>query len=295
MRLGFGRDATHPRPDPDRQDPAVFPAGDGVDAGVRADGAAAVPAAAARLVPGTRPGVGGVPGAGAGAGPADIGDHENADGRGAARAHDRLPAGDDAVGLSVRYPLHAAVAAGDHAGDPGALHERVAADGIPGRRSVAGAHSQHAVHARRGSAVLRPHLAALAAAGGLKEREPMLQRLLAIVRKELITMLRDPRARLSLIIPPIIQLFVFSSAATMEVKNIAVAVVDLDRGPYALDVQQRLAGSRSFTPLPRYASGAAPRGALERGQGIAIPGLPSAFFAHLTPRRPGRPPTRAAG
>jgi len=75
----------------------------------------------------------------------------------------------------------------------------------------------------------------------------MLQRLLAIVRKELITMLRDPRARLALIIPPIIQLFIFSSAATMEVKNIALAVVDLDRGPYAADVQQRLAGSRSFT------------------------------------------------
>src|SRR2546430_13337550 len=54
-----------------------------------------VQAAAARLVPGARPGVGGVPGAGAGAGPADIGDHENADGRGAARAHDRLPARDD--------------------------------------------------------------------------------------------------------------------------------------------------------------------------------------------------------
>src|SRR2546430_1777047 len=216
---GAVRDAVHPRPDPDRQAPAVFPAGDGVDAGVRADGAAAVQAAAARLVPGARPGVGGVPGAGAGAGPADIGDHENADGRGAARAHDRLHARDDAVGFSVRYPLHAAVAAGDHAGDPGALHERVAADGVPGRRSVVGAHSQHAVHARRGGAVLRPHLAALAQAGGLKELEPMLQRLSAIVRKELITMLRDPRARLSLIIPPIIQLFVFSSAATMAAEG----------------------------------------------------------------------------
>ena len=114
----------------------------------------------------------------------------------------------------------------------------------------------------------------------------MLQRLLAIVRKELITMLRDPRARLSLIIPPIIQLFVFSSAATMEVKNIAVAVVDLDRGPYALDVQQRLGGSRSFTRLPRYASVAAARGALEREQVIGILVLPSAFSADLSAGRP---------
>ena len=114
----------------------------------------------------------------------------------------------------------------------------------------------------------------------------MLQRLSAIVRKELITMLRDPRARLSLIIPPIIQLFVFSSAATMEVKNIAVAVVDLDRGPYALDVQQRLAGSRSFTRLPRYANVASARGALEREQVIGILVLPSGFSADLSAGRP---------
>ena len=114
----------------------------------------------------------------------------------------------------------------------------------------------------------------------------MLQRLLAIVRKELITMLRDPRARLALIIPPIIQLFIFSSAATMEVKNIAVAVVDLDRGPYALDVQQRLAGSRSFTRLPRYANVAAARGALEREQVIGILVLPSGFSPDRAAGRP---------
>ena len=114
----------------------------------------------------------------------------------------------------------------------------------------------------------------------------MLQRLLAIVRKELITMLRDPRARMALIIPPIIQLFIFSSAATMEVKNIALAVVDLDRGPYAVDVQQRLGGSRSFTRLPRYANVASARGALEREQVIGILVLPSGFSADRAAGRP---------
>ena len=114
----------------------------------------------------------------------------------------------------------------------------------------------------------------------------MLQRLLAIVRKELITMLRDPRARMALIIPPIIQLFIFSSAATMEVKNIALAVVDLDRGPYAAEVQQRLAGSRSFTRLPRYDNVASARGALEREQVIGILVLPSGFSADRAAGRP---------
>src|SRR6202165_4720710 len=114
----------------------------------------------------------------------------------------------------------------------------------------------------------------------------MLQRLVAIGRKGLIPMLRDPRARMALIIPPIIQLFIFSSAATMEVKNIALAVVDLDRGPYAADVQQRLAGSRSFTRLPRYANVASARGALEREQVIGILVLPSGFSADRTAGRP---------
>jgi ABC-2 type transport system permease protein len=114
----------------------------------------------------------------------------------------------------------------------------------------------------------------------------VLQRLIAIVRKELITMLRDPRARGALILPPIIQLFVFSSAATMEVKNIALAIVDLDRGPYAADIEQRLAGSRSFTRLPRYANVAGARGALDREQVVGILVLPSGFSPDRAAGRP---------
>jgi drug efflux transport system permease protein len=113
----------------------------------------------------------------------------------------------------------------------------------------------------------------------------MLQRLLAIVRKELITMLRDPRARWTLIVPPTLQLFIFSFAATMEVKNIDLAVVDLDRGPYAADIEQRLRGSPSFTSLPRYPSLAAARTAFEREQVIGILVLQSGFSTDLAAGR----------
>ena len=61
--------------------------------------------------------------------------------------------------------------------------------------------------------------------------------------------------------------------------------MDLDRGPYAADVEQRLNGSPSFTQLPRYASLAAARGALEREDVIGILVLPSGFSADLTARR----------
>jgi len=114
----------------------------------------------------------------------------------------------------------------------------------------------------------------------------VLQRLLAIIRKELITMLRDPRARYSLILPPIIQLFIFSSAATMEVKNIHLGVVDLDRGPYAADLLQRLRGSRSFTALPLYPALAMARTAIEREQVVGVLVLQSGFSEDLAAGRP---------
>jgi ABC-2 type transport system permease protein len=113
----------------------------------------------------------------------------------------------------------------------------------------------------------------------------VLQRLLAIIRKELITMLRDPRARYSLILPPLIQLFIFSSAATMEVKNIHLGVVDLDRGPYAANVLEGLRGSRSFTALPQYPSLAVAGNALEREQVVGVLVLQSGFSADLAAGR----------
>lgn len=109
----------------------------------------------------------------------------------------------------------------------------------------------------------------------------MLQRLFAIIRKELIGMLRDPRARMTLIVPPLIQLLIFAQAATMEVKNIELAVVDLDRGPAAFEIAQRLRGSPSFESLLQFPSIAAARGHLEREAVIGILVLPSGVSADL--------------
>ncbi len=113
----------------------------------------------------------------------------------------------------------------------------------------------------------------------------MLQRLIAIIRKELISMLRDPRARMSLIVPPLVQLFIFSAAATMEVKNIDLAVVDLDRGPSSAEIIHRLRGSRSFEELKVFPSVAAARGHVEREEVIGILVLQSGLSADLAAGR----------
>jgi ABC-2 type transport system permease protein len=58
-------------------------------------------------------------------------------------------------------------------------------------------------------------------------------RLRAQIVKEMLSLLRDPRARAILIGPPIMQLLVFSFAATLEVRNATIAIYDRDAGRWS--------------------------------------------------------------
>lgn len=54
----------------------------------------------------------------------------------------------------------------------------------------------------------------------------MFKRILALIRKEFISIWQDPQSRMLVILPPLMQLLIFAHAATMEVKNIDMAVLD---------------------------------------------------------------------
>ena len=65
-------------------------------------------------------------------------------------------------------------------------------------------------------------------------------RLLAQIVKEMRSYLQDPQQRLQLFGPPLIQLFVLSSAATLEVSNVDIAVFNEDSGAASYEVIQRI-------------------------------------------------------
>jgi ABC-2 type transport system permease protein len=82
----------------------------------------------------------------------------------------------------------------------------------------------------------------------------MWRRLKALIIKELLAILRDPRSRMMLIGPPLLQIFVFSYAATLDISNIDIAVLNRDSGRWSAEILQRLGGApafRSITPLSR--------------------------------------------
>lgn len=73
-----------------------------------------------------------------------------------------------------------------------------------------------------------------------------LRRVFALIKKEFITIWKDPKSRNIIIAMPIMQLLIFANAITMEVKNIDVAVMD-----YSNSVESRELLSR-FENSPRF-------------------------------------------
>ena len=74
----------------------------------------------------------------------------------------------------------------------------------------------------------------------------MLARIWQLVVKEFIQVLRDPRARFSLIVPPIIQMIVFGYAATFDVHNVATAILDRDNSQESRELVSHFASSGYF-------------------------------------------------
>jgi len=74
-----------------------------------------------------------------------------------------------------------------------------------------------------------------------------LLRIVALTRKELLAVLKDRRARISLLVPPVVQTLIFGYAASYDLNHVPYAVLDRDRSGASRDLIARLDGSGIFT------------------------------------------------
>jgi ABC-2 type transport system permease protein len=81
----------------------------------------------------------------------------------------------------------------------------------------------------------------------------MWNRIREIMRKEFIQNLRDPRTRLLLLGPPMLQLILFGYAVNLDVENARTAWMDMDHTPESRELLSSFQGSPYFqiTALPR--------------------------------------------
>lgn len=109
----------------------------------------------------------------------------------------------------------------------------------------------------------------------------MLDRLLALVIKELQALFAEPQSRRLLIVPVIVQVLVFPWAATLEVKNSSLAVFNADAGPASIELTQRLARAGAFTRLMVVHGDAALRRAIDSQQAFVAVRIPEDFSRTL--------------
>ncbi len=104
-----------------------------------------------------------------------------------------------------------------------------------------------------------------------------LLRILALTRKELLAILKDPRARVSLLIPPILQSLIFGYAATYDLNHVPYAVLDQDRSAASAELLADVQGNRAFLKIADLRRVADIKGLIDSKKALVVIQVPQGF------------------
>jgi ABC-2 type transport system permease protein len=113
-----------------------------------------------------------------------------------------------------------------------------------------------------------------------------MRRVLHLMRKELIELRRDPRLFVVVIIAPIIQLNVLGYAATTDVKDIPIAIVDADRSTASRELVHRFESSANFKIVAMPGSTSEIDPYLDRGDAWMALSIPADYGRRVASGRP---------
>ncbi|MGD8378366.1 MAG: ABC transporter permease [Gammaproteobacteria bacterium] len=109
----------------------------------------------------------------------------------------------------------------------------------------------------------------------------MWQRIIALMFKELLTLLKDPKSRFVVIGPPIIQVLIFGYAATFDLNHIPYAILNQDHGAASRALVARFDGSPSFERVATLTRPAQLASLVERRDALLVVHLPQDFSSRL--------------
>lgn len=113
-----------------------------------------------------------------------------------------------------------------------------------------------------------------------------MNRILALIWKELLAVLRDPKSRISILLPPLIQMFIFTFAATLDVKNVPIGILNRDNGEQAFELVQRFHGTPFFNRII-YLKGVEEIGPfIDNQKGVMVVSIDEQFSRNLDADKP---------
>lgn len=121
----------------------------------------------------------------------------------------------------------------------------------------------------------------------------LLHRLLALIAKEFLTLLKDPKSRTVVILPPLLQTIIFGYAATFDLVDVPCAIYDEDRSAASRELAARVAGSPTFRVVEYLRRDADMARLLDAGQVRLVLRIGQGFERALTLRGGVGQPTTA--
>ena len=114
----------------------------------------------------------------------------------------------------------------------------------------------------------------------------MWRRILALVRKEFLALLKDPKSRLVLVVPPLMQLLVFGYAATFDLRQVPIAVLDEDRSAASRELLAAFGAGTTFVKVAELGSAAEIAPLVDRRRVLAVIRVGPRFADDLLSGRP---------
>jgi ABC-2 type transport system permease protein len=108
-----------------------------------------------------------------------------------------------------------------------------------------------------------------------------LLRILALVRKEFLAVLKDPRSRFIIFLPPLLQCLIFGYAASFDLNTVAYAVLDQDRSAASVALLSRLDGSGVFERQANLARASDIADRIDSGRALLVIQIDQGFERNL--------------
>lgn len=110
---------------------------------------------------------------------------------------------------------------------------------------------------------------------------------MSLIWKELLAVLRDRKIRISILLPPIIQLCIFTFAATLDVKNVSIGILNRDSGEQGFELVERFYGSKTFNYNIQFLQGVEQIGPfMDNQKGLMVVSIDEQFSRDLDAGKP---------
>jgi ABC-2 type transport system permease protein len=115
-----------------------------------------------------------------------------------------------------------------------------------------------------------------------------IDRIRTLVIKELQSLVSEPEGRMLLFMPVLIQVAIFPFAATLEVKNATLAVLNQDQGAVSRELIHRFAAAEAFSHVIALESQEQLTRCVERQEANIVVQIPADFSRNLASNAPAQ-------